>query len=558
MRLGPKLALPAQKPVRYVAVLAGLTALYVVFGKLGLTLALEHPSATPVWPPTGIALAALLLLGFRVWPAVFAGAFIVNLGVTGLSLTTLGIGVGNTLEALAGAYLVNRYANGVQAFERAPSVFRFFLVGPLSSTAISATVGASSLELGGFAELVPFGRVWLTWWLGDMVGAVLIAPLIILWSRPPRRQLPPGRSLELIAVLISTVAIAWVSFSGEIFRGSGPLAFLCLPPLVWAAFRFRPREAVAAALLLALITTWETLEQTGPFAVASFREPLLLLQVFLVVGAVLTLVLAAMVNEREIIRQELEKHLARSTEDLAQALDELQEIQKALLRREKLAFLGQLASGVSHELRNPLGVMSNAVYYLGQVIRDPPEKVREYLDILRTQITLSETIVSNLLDLARIRAPEKSPVLIPELIEGQVRRLGGTQRATIAVEFPPDLPPVLADEVQVGQIVFNVLTNAVQAMGEAGGMLTVRARSTPDSTVRVDFADTGPGIPAHEIEQVFEPLFTTRARGIGLGLTVSRQMARANGGDLIVVSRPGQGATFTLILPAAGPEDRAA
>src|SRR6266542_2304274 len=147
-----------------------LAGAYFLAGKLGLRLALVHPSATAVWPPTGIALAALLTLGCEVWPAIFAGAFLVNLTTAGSIATCLGIAAGNTLEGLVGAYLVNRWANGRNPFDRAPDAFRYALLAGMVSTAVSATIGVTSLSLGGFARWADFGRIGTTWWLGDMGG----------------------------------------------------------------------------------------------------------------------------------------------------------------------------------------------------------------------------------------------------------------------------------------------------------------------------------------------------------------------------------------------------
>src|SRR5207245_5690648 len=167
-------------------VVLGLTAIYLLAGKLGLLLAFVHASATAVWPPTGIALAAFLLLGYRVWPGIFLGAFLVNLTTAGSIVTTLVIATGNTLEGLAGAYLVNRFAHGTQAFDRQLDVFKFVALAALSCTTVSPVFRLSSLALGGYADWAEYGRIWLTWWLGDAVGALIVAPVLLLLGRVPR------------------------------------------------------------------------------------------------------------------------------------------------------------------------------------------------------------------------------------------------------------------------------------------------------------------------------------------------------------------------------------
>ncbi len=163
-------------------VLGALAIVYFLAGKLGLHFAFVHASASAVWPPTGIALAAVLLFGRRIWPAIFVGALLVNLTTSGSIVSSLGIAVGNTLEATVGASLVARYAGGVRAFERPQDFLRFVLLGGLLGTAVSATIGVTSLIAGGQAAWPAFGAIWLTWWFGDAAGALIVTPVLVLWG----------------------------------------------------------------------------------------------------------------------------------------------------------------------------------------------------------------------------------------------------------------------------------------------------------------------------------------------------------------------------------------
>jgi signal transduction histidine kinase len=246
----------------------------------------------------------------------------------------------------------------------------------------------------------------------------------------------------------------------------------------------------------------------------------------------------------------LEARVQARTIELERTLETLRDAQAELMRRERLATLGQLASSVGHELRNPLGVMTNAVYFLKMIQPDAPGQVSEYLGILRHQIALAEKIVGDLLDFARLKKPQFQAVEVPTLIAEQIERLGALPNVTVEIERPDDvLPPIHVDPVHIGQIMLNLLTNAQQAMEAKGGTIRVRMRVDGPSVV-IDVADTGPGISNELLEKIFEPLFTTKARGIGLGLAVSRSLAEANGGQLTVASTLGKGATFSLALPA--------
>jgi diguanylate cyclase (GGDEF)-like protein/PAS domain S-box-containing protein len=289
------------------AVLAALAAAYFVVAKLSLHLALVNPSATAVWPPTGIALAALLVLGYRVWPAILVGAFLANVTTAGSIATSIGIGFGNTLEALVGAYLVNRFAGGRHAFERARNIFKFALLAALISTAVSATIGVTSLSLGGFASWSDFKPIWITWWLGDASGDLVVAPALLLWSMARPLRWNPRKSVETALVALSLVLVGAIVFTGPFAWATRnyPLEFVCLPILVWAAFRLGKREAATGILLLATIAIWGTLRGFGPFKRETPNESLLLLQCFLGVIAVTTTALAAVVAERRRVQESL-------------------------------------------------------------------------------------------------------------------------------------------------------------------------------------------------------------------------------------------------------------
>lgn len=284
------------------AVMLLLAAVYFAAGKLGLMLAFVHPSSTPVWAPAGIALAAFLLFGYRVWPAIAVAAFFVNLTTAGSVLTSLAIAAGNTLEGLAGAWLVRRFARGARAFERAQDIFKFAVLAGMLSTTISATLGVTSLCLGGYASWLNFDRIWITWWMGDAVGDLVVAPLVVLfWNARGRLHWDLPRWSELAILEGGLVLVAQVTFGGLFLHGSRdyPLEYLCFPFLVWVAFRFSQREAAATTALLSGIALWGPLRGFGPFVRGSMNESLVLLQAFMGVVAAMTLALAAVVAERQ-------------------------------------------------------------------------------------------------------------------------------------------------------------------------------------------------------------------------------------------------------------------
>ena len=275
--------------------LALLMLAYFGAGKFGLSLASVNASVSPVWPPTGIAFAAFLLLGSRVWPAILVGAFLVNVTTTGSIPTSIGIAIGNTLEGRLGADFVRLFANGCDVFSRARDAFKFVVLAALVSTSVSATIGAASLTLGGRADWHDLHTIWFTWWLGDAVGALVVAPVLVLWSGGalPRSRLRRLEAVGLFATVIGGGVLVFYGFVGQ------PLTFLCVPPLVWAAFRFGQRETALAIAILSGLAIRGTIRGFGPFADGPPNVSLLLLQAFLGTMAVMSLLIAAVVAERK-------------------------------------------------------------------------------------------------------------------------------------------------------------------------------------------------------------------------------------------------------------------
>jgi diguanylate cyclase (GGDEF)-like protein len=295
--------------LRRLALLVAIAAAYFVAGRLGLRFAVVNPNATAVWPPAGIALAALLLAGYEVWPAIMVGAFLVHLSTTGSLPSAVAIAAGNTLEGLVGAYLVNRFARGRRVGERARDVFALGVLAGIVSTVVSATAGVLAISLDGLARWSDFGSIWLTWWLGDAVGDMVVAPAVLFWALRPRVHWTRRQALEAAALLVCVVVVGIAVFDG-LFpwrHRHYPLEFLCVPLLLWAAFRFEPREAATTVLVLSGVAIAGTLAGFGPFARPTYDESLLLVQAFTGVTAIMTLVLAAAVAER----REAEERLRR-------------------------------------------------------------------------------------------------------------------------------------------------------------------------------------------------------------------------------------------------------
>ena len=322
-----------------------LAVIYFIAGKLGLMLASLHASASPVWPPAGIALAGLLLLGYRAWPGIFIGAFLVNVMSAGNVATSFAIATGNTLEALVGAWLVNRFAGGTNVFDRPQGVFKFALAAGIS-TIISPAFGLTSLGVAGFADWANYGAIWLTWWFGDATGDLVFTPLVLMWSVASKRRWNKKEAAEVGALLLLLVLLSGLVFGGwpAVSARNYPIILICGPVVIWTAFRFTQRETATGIFILSAIAVWGTLHGFGPFVRETENQSLLAVQWWTAVLSITAMALSAGMTERRRVEEELQQ----------------QKVVGETANRTKDHFPAML----SHELRTPLTPVISALELL--------------------------------------------------------------------------------------------------------------------------------------------------------------------------------------------------
>lgn len=311
----PRLSTNSNYPI-YFLKLVVVAAIYFGSAKLGLSLAFINASVSPVWPPTGVAIAAVLLLGYRIWPAIFLGALLANLFTPVNAVTATGIAIGNTLEALFAGFLL-QFLDFHKSFDRARDVFKFTLAAFLC-TLVSATIGTLSLAFGNAATWGELGPLWLTWWLGDSVGALVIAPLLLTWSSEARPW-SDKRYFEA-AVLLTLLAVSSMATYGgpaPVPLKYYPLARLIVPFFLWAAFRLGQRGVTVATIVVSLFAIWGAANGFGPFIGRTLNDSLLVLQVFLGSNVVMFMFLAATVEERRFATATLHENERRLAANLA-------------------------------------------------------------------------------------------------------------------------------------------------------------------------------------------------------------------------------------------------
>ena len=510
-------------------------AAYVATARIGLSFDALAGIATTVWPPTGIALAALVLRGTHLWPAVALAALAVNL-TTGIPIWGAAIiATGNTLEALVGAVLLQRFSFD-RRLARVRDILLLVGVAAFFSTLISATFGVAAAALASLKRAESYPVFWAVWWVGDAMGDLLIAPLICVWALPWRLSRRPFRWLEAGLLGVAITLVSMMVFrrllsvrAVEVIRGT----YAIVPLLIWAALRFEQRGITAALLLVGVIAVTSTSSMGSYFAAHTPHERLLMTDCYMAVTAVSMLILAAALAER----------------------------------RAAIGVRDEFISIASHELKTPLTALKLRIAAASktQAARAPrdaaaEEKLGRSLGAARATTDRIVALVDDLLDASRLTAGRLAlhieVVSLSELVNDVGARLRDQAvEAGSQIEIDTREPIVGRwDRIRIEQIVTNLLSNAIKY----GGGKPIRLSARPvNGRVRLDVNDAGPGISSGDqsrIFQAFERVTTAnRVGGLGLGLYIGRQIAVAHGGTLTVDSKPGQGSTFTLELPLETP-----
>ena len=536
------LALRSPSTLVWIAVVA---AAYVAAARVGLALDAVSGFAALVWPASGIALAALILGGNKLWPAVAIGAFAANYGAGAPALAAIGIAIGNTSAALAGAILLRRVRGFDPALERIRDVVALIFLAAAISPLVSATVGVGVLLLADLTPAAEFWRAWRAWWIGDAIGDLVVAPLIFVWATWRPRRVEPARIVEgaglgLVVVIASIFIFGGFDFGGGFFRVR---EYMLFPPLIWAALRFGVRGSVTSAAVVMIVAVIRTSFGYGPFIETGLHDSLLALQTFMGVAGATFLFLGASISERR-----------RSASDLVVARETAEAANRA-----KAGFL----AAVSHELRTPLNAITGYIDVLELELDGPlTERQRSVLSRISQSQRHLVLLIEDVLGFAQVEAGRLSfalqPVIVADALSSVEPIVGAEMKKkglTLRIDASDPGLIVRADPDKLRQILLNLVTNSMK-FTKPPGEITLSAEADGQN-VRISVIDTGIGIQDDQLRRVFDPFYqidqgaTRKYPGLGLGLSIVRDIVLAMHGQVDIQSVVGSGTTVSVVLPQA-------
>ena len=542
-----------------------LAAVYAVTAALSVKLV--DSDVAPVWPCAGIGLAALITWGRRLWPGVGLGAALGYAALGESFVTTAAMATGQTLEALAAAWLMHRFVHFRNEFHRGVDVFKFVVVAAAAGV-IAATIGVASHVLDGSPEAADPLGMWRIWWQRDAAGMLAFAPLFLLWMRATPRDHPAvgpvERTLFCLSVLGASLLAFETQFSGQVGQS---LLYLLLPVIVWGGLRFTQRGVATAVAVIGAVAVWETLEGTqGPFVVDTLSDSLLLMQTFISTMLIMGLTLAAFIADRrrafenlKKLRDELADRVRQRTAELEKANEtlrlqivqrksaetalqaahqRLQEVSKHLVQSSEAK-----RHEIAHELNEELGqVLAGVGMRLGALQASTPSNA--LAPTLDEMERLVRGVINRIQRLARSLAPSEIKHL--GLAAATEAYLTETSRAAGVVPHFTAEPMASRPPWDIEMACFRILEEALSnVLAHAGARNVWVSLKQDQDGLHLCIRDDGEGFDVAAVRRSVEI-------GEGLGLALMEQRAALCGGGLEIVSAPGKGTELHARLATAG------
>jgi signal transduction histidine kinase len=559
----------------YPGTIAVVAAVYFGAAEFGLSLAFSTKQVTALWPPTGIAVAALLLGGYRVWPAIYLAAFAVNALVGDSILVAAGIAVGNTLGPVVARFSLGRLGGFDTALARVRDVLGLIVFGAVLGAAVSATNGVATLALRAVIPWSAFGSVWWVWWVGDAMGILVFAPLILSWATQPRPAWDGAQLAELGTLFGGLLLASLMALTGVFVQAATPIQYAVFPFVIWTGLRFGARVTALAIALITGLAVWGAVHDRGPFAIGNLDQRLILLEMFMAVATLTGLVLSAVTAERTQAQQALQRANDELGERVAERTAELATANAILAQKneEVEAFVYI----VSHDLRAPLvnlqGFSSELERSCGALeatlhsVALQPNTEKTIHTILREDIAGAlryisastvklQRLIDALLLLSRTGKQELriEVVDVRSVVETTVLSLRRSIESSGAEVIVESLPTVTGDVTAIGQVFSNLISNALKYLQPGRPGRIAIGGETTDRVAHYWVRDNGAGIAASSqprLFQVFQRFHPHLASGEGMGLAIVKRIVERHGGKMWAESEEGVGTTFHVHLPTS-------
>lgn len=573
-------------PYTKIVFLLGLALIFFLSARLGHLLSIPPGNVTPLWPPSGITLAALIMYGYRVWPGILVGAifgttwaFFDSSSPTAILTTSLAgtiIAIGVTLQGIAGSYLIKRYIPLDQIFKKPINIIKFFVLSILGCI-IGSTTGATTLALFGLGEWDRYWTIWLTWIVGDSAGILAMVPFILVWLKRPLFKLTSNRFYESILLITLLLITARV-----IVALPYNLAYTFIPFLIWGAFRFGPHGATLSLLAISLIADTMTILGYGPFVHNTRNDSLIGLQFYIAIVGLTGLIMSSLLEQLEEYSQNLEEKVREKTYDLEKTIHQLKDMQDKIIVQEKLSSLGLITAGIAHEIKNPLNFVTNfsslsldllkdltqSLRSHGSLLPEENESIRllnENVNSIVEQGKKADSIIQRLFTLGTNVNREFKNIDVHQFLDESINltyyAFRGLSSLSVEIQknYDKTIPQIKVAPEDITRVFINILNNSFYALETKHNQLkkpyipslTVTTKNLGKSC-EITIRDNGIGISQKETGNIFTPFFTTKSpgQGVGLGLSLSRDViVSEHSGKLYFRSEEGSFTEFVIELP---------
>lgn len=581
-----------------IAIIIIIAGIYAILAKISQLLVPPGTLVIPVWPPAGIALAAVLIFGDFALLGIFIGCFLGNLhmfeGGGNFLLATLYAsipGIGGSLQAYVGKLTLVGLAGTDDIFKDTRSILIFILISAFVVCMINATIGAGTLVLTNKIPIAKFPADWLTWWISDAVGVVAITPTILAWHQKWYKKITNAQIIKLGIIWTLLLMFGYVALHSRV-----QVVFFFIPFAILAAFQFDIRFSLITGLLISTICIYGVTHGYSIVHTPFHNTAILLIQIFISIIYLTILLINSILSEREkaynnlqLLNAQLEKRVADRTKDLSetnkqleiqknkaiQAFEELKHSHARLMESEKMASLGLLTAGVAHEIKNPLNAMSanmesvkvnmdhivqsvdhtHVKETVKQDVNNFTEKTRSLIGATNEGIKRTAGIIADLCTFARADEAEMILTNIHQNIDSTLNLLTSEMKNNITVvkEYG-ELPTIPCHPGKINQVFMNILINAIHALqSRRDSKIVITTKRNADSIV-ISIKDNGPGMSKEIVDKIFVPFFTTKpgSLGSGLGLFISSNIIKEHHGKISVLSELEKGTEFIITLPITG------